>query len=506
MMRCAPGGSRACERPGAGYPQGMPDSADRPNIILITTDQQRGDCLGINGHPVLQTPNLDHLAERGWNFRRGHTECPSCIPARRGLMTGMAPAAQGMVGMRWKDWNPPHTLAGSLRSAGYQSKLVGKLHLQPHRKRFGFEHQELSDGPYVPDGDAYATWLKQTHGQHAHDYGIAHGVDVNSWIGRPGHLREQETHTWWCVERAINFLQTERDPTAPFFLNVSIFDPHPPLVPPEWYYNRYIDRDLPDPVIGDWAEDPGEARGYSPSATRIHLDRDQMRCCRAAYYGTINFVDDQIGRLMQYLRRSGLAGDTFILFTSDHGEMLGDHHLYRKCWPYEASSHVPYLVQPPSSWELNPGRSDAAVGLQDVMPTLLDAAGVEVPESCTGRSLLPILRGERDRVREHLHLEDSGTYTSEDGYHALVDERYKYVWYSQRPCEHLFDLREDPEECHDLALAADAEERLPPWRKRLAAVIDNRPEGFVRDGELVRGRPHAEMVPDYEDGRFFPYL
>lgn len=478
---------------------------DRPNILLVTTDQQRGDCLGIDGHPVVQTPNLDHLAARGWNFRRGHTECPSCIPARRSLMTGMAAAAQGMVGMTASDWDPPHTLAGSLRDGGYQTKLIGKLHLQPYGKRFGFEHQELSDAPMEHREDAYNRWLKDVHGRRGVDANRAHGVDPNGWIGRPGYLREEETHTWWCMERAIAFLEHERDPTAPFFLNVSLFDPHPPLVPPAWYYQRYIERALPDPVIGDWAEDPGCVPGQRPAAWRVHLDQQSMRCCRAAYYATVNFIDDQVGRLLQFLQRQGLLHDTLVVFTSDHGEMLGDHHLFRKCWPYEASSRVPYLVAPPASWGVTPGRSDAAVGLQDVMPTLLDAAGLDVPAACTGRSLLPVMRGEQERVREALHIEDSGTYESVDGYHALIDERWKYIWYSQTGREQLFDLASDPDESTDLAQRDDADGRLRRWREAMVSVLAPRREGFVTAGALVPGRPHTKLIPDYADGRFFPY-
>ena len=480
----------------------------QPNIILLTTDQQRGDCLGIdeNAPACLQTPYLDYLARTGTRFRRAYGECPSCFPSRRCLLSGMAPAAHGMVGMTGSDWDPPHTLPGELRRAGYHTYLVGKLHLQPRGRRFGFDHQQLSDAPLDYD-DEYARWLRNTHGKQEYDAICAHGQDPNGWVARPTHLREDQTHTYWCITQAIEFLKYKRDPTAPFFLNVSLFDPHPPLTPPAFHYDRYIQRTIPPPAVGDWAdrwEKP--EKGLNPAAWRLQLDDRQMQCCRAAYYATINFIDDQVGRLYQFLLRTGLMRNTWILFTSDHGEMLGDHNLYRKCWPYEGSARVPFFVHPPRGSELPKEIvSGQPVGLQDAMPTLLDIAGVKVPEACTGRSLLPIIRGESVRVRDVLHGEHAGQYEYDDGMHYLVSERYKYVWYSQRPCEHLFDLKEDPNELHDLSREPDAEERLRPWRDRLIQVLQDRPEGFVRDGKLRLGAEHRHHLPNLKGDRFYPY-
>ncbi len=156
----------------------------RPNILLILTDQQRGDCLGIEGHPVLQTPNLDWLARSGTRFRRGYSECPSCIPARRVLMSGQAPAANGMVGYKGgAAWHPSHTLAGELSRAGYQTEMVGKLHLYPRRRRYGFDHLHLAESTRGPDNE-YADWLFEG-GAVPLEAGVAHGASSNAWIGRP---------------------------------------------------------------------------------------------------------------------------------------------------------------------------------------------------------------------------------------------------------------------------------------------------------------------------------
>jgi len=480
----------------------MPES--RPNVLLIVTDQQRADCIGLDPQspPPLQTPNVDWLARSGAHFLHAYSECPSCIPARRCLMSGTSPAANGAVGFQGRAWNPAHALAGELSRAGYQTEMIGKLHLWPLRKRFGFDHMQLADATRGADND-YVDWLRSQHGRTEVDPGMAHGISSNGWVGRPHHLPEEQMHSFWVVDRAMEFLQ-KRDPEAPFFLNISFIDPHPPLTPPEFYYQRYIQREIPPPVVGDWApEFAGPEKGLSPNAGTIRLPEQDMQCTRAADYGMVNFIDDQLGRLFQfapYLR------DSLVIYTADHGEMLGDHNMYRKTWPYEPSARIPYLVRAPESWGL-PEETvcRTPVGLQDVMPTVLDAAGLDVPETCTGQSLLPVLRGEADRVRGLLHGEHAGCYDYADGNHFLVDGRFKYVWYSQTGREHLFDLAQDPQELHDLALGADGDAALQPWRTRLMEVLADRPEGFTDGTRLIVGQPHKPYFDGYDPDQTYPF-
>jgi arylsulfatase A-like enzyme len=474
------------------------DVADLPNILLLITDQQRGDCLGIEDHPVLQTPNLDYLGRSGTHFRRAYSECPSCIPARRVLMSGQAPAVNGMVGFQnGVDWEPGTTLAGELTRAGYQTEMVGKLHLWPQRKRYGFEYMSLADSTRGLNND-YLAWLGGA--VPVERWAMAHGATPNGWIGRPSHLPELQTHSFWCVGQAIQFL-ARRDPTQPFFLNVSFIDPHPPLTPPPFYFDRYVNRELPPPVVGNWAPRFDEpVRGLDPegrdNGQRLRLDDAAMHACRAGYYGLINHVDMQIGRLLQYLRDARLLDDTWIVFTSDHGEMLGDHNLFGKTRPFEASARVPLLIRPPSGIALPRGQvSLAPVGLQDVLPTLLEIASAPIPPGVTGRSLLPLMHGDEAGWREVLHGEHAGTYRYEDGMHFLVDRRTKYVWYSQTGEELLFDLERDPLELCDLARREDNAERLAQWRARLATCLRHRPEGFVIGNRLVVGRPHTAVMP-----------
>jgi arylsulfatase A-like enzyme len=475
----------------------------RPNLLLILADQWRGDCLGIEGHPVLSTPNLDHLGASGAHFRRAYSECPSCIPARRTIFSGQSPEAHGMVGMKGDvPWGNPCTLPAELSRAGYETEMVGKLHLFPRRKLYGFHHIRLAEGTNRGDQDNdYVEWLRGG-GAVPLEMGVGHGVSQNGWVGRPSHLHETRTHSFWCVSQALDFL-AKRDPCAPFLLNVSFIEPHPPLTPPQFYYDRYMALDLPAPFVGDWAPDVPPGKGQNPDAWYVNLDGETMRRCRAGYYGLMNHVDDQIGRLLDYVRVNGLLQDTLVLFTSDHGEMLGDHHHFRKTFPYEGSARIPFLLKAPSWMGLRAGVSTfAPVGLQDVMPTLLDAAGIPVPRAVTGRSVLPLLRESPSGAgepawRDAIHGEHSGIYQYDLGNHYLVSERHKYVWWSQTGREQLFDLQSDPHELRDLASSADdAAELLEPWRRRMVQQLGHRPEGFVAAERLVAGRPHDQLVPN----------
>ncbi len=471
---------------------------DRPNILLITTDQQRGDALSLAGHPVLRTPNLDFIGASGTRFRRAYSEVPSCIPARHVLMSGQSPETVGMLGFYYRNescpWQPEATLASSLHDAGYQTHLIGKLHLQPQRQRYGFDAMELADG--LGGESDYTDWLRQ-RGVPRHLEPSALGMGSCSWLAKPHHLPEEHTYPAWVIDRALDFIK-KCDPTAPFFLNLSIFSPHPPLAPSAAYFEHYDRLDLGEPTIGDWVEPfAGPAHGLNPTGgeQRVDLDPLTMHRCRTGYFGLIHELDAQLGRLLNALGNQ--LENTLILFTSDHGEMLGDHHLFGKCEPFEGSANVPFLLRLPSPAGKQPDDGpkgsicDQPVGLQDVMPTLLDAAGVDIPSACTGRSVLPLARGESCSWRDALHGEHSGYRTYEEGFHYLVDERWKYIWRSQTGQELLFDLVADPQERHDCGADTD----LAPWRLRLAQRLASRPEGFSDGEQLIAGQPHNAFVP-----------
>jgi arylsulfatase len=468
---------------------------ERPNILLINTDQQRGDCLGVEGHPVLQTPNMDGIAAAGVRFTHFYSACPSCIATRRCMLSGQDPQTHGMVGYRGGvEWDPPATLPGVLREHGYQTWLVGRsMHQYPPRKRYGYDEMETNCHTGAFD---YDDWLREVGPRDSGGW-FGGGVMHNDWTARPWHLDDHLHFTNWTVTRALRFLQ-RRDPSCPFFLTVGFIAPHPPLQPPAFYLERYLRSGVPEPIIGDWAEPPEFGRaGDHVSPETVHLTGEALLSARAGYYGLINHVDDQLRRLLNPVigidRMTG--SNTVVVFTSDHGEMLGDHYMWRKSRAYEPSARVPLLIRAPERFGLKQASVvDLPATHADLMPTLLDMAGVDIPDSVDGRSLLPLMRGESVPWREYLHIEHA------PHHQALTDGQEKYLWHPADGREQFFDLASDPTECHDLAADPGHADRVQLWRRRLIEELAGRPEGFTRDceqshgGRLIAGRPYHALL------------
>lgn len=457
----------------------------RPNILLIMTDQQRGDCLSIDGHPVLLTPTMDRIAGQGVRFTHAYTTCPSCIAARRSLLSGQFPATHGMVGYRdGVEWDAPPTLPQVLKEHGYQTYLVGRnMHQHPVRKRLGYDHMVIHQGE---DSD-YLEWLSRLEPEGSGGY-YGTGVTHNDWTARPWHMPEAYHMTNWTVNEALAFLR-KRDPSCPYFLTVSFLAPHPPLVPPEPYMERYLRTELPQPVIGDWAEPPdNKGLGMGQNASRVQLEGEALRSARAAYYGLINHVDDQINRLLNPV--NGLIGeDTIVVFTSDHGEMLGDHYFWRKTVPYEPSARIPLLIRPASGSRIAPGTVvEQAACLEDIMPTLLAMAGVVPPETVQGMDLSPLMRGEAVAPRPYIHIEHAPMH------HTLTDGREKFIWFVEDGREQFFRLADDPTELHDLARRPEEAERIAQWRDLLVKELAGRPEGFSDGARLIPGVSYPPVL------------
>lgn len=484
----------------------MKPTEGKPNIILIVCDQMRGDCLGIAGHPDVKTPYLDTLAAEGVRFENAYSACPSCIPARAALLTGMSQKRHGRVG--YQDgiaWDYPDMLPQVLSDNGYHTEAVGKMHVHPPLRRCGFNNLSLHDGyldyyrkPETPARehqlahDAYLKWLKRREG---HDADITDsGIECNSWLTHPWIYEETSHPTYWTVSEGIEFLE-KRDPDVPFFLMLSFVRPHPPWDAPASYFDLYKDKDLRPPVTGDWDEpEKTEAYGRIYDSRFGSADPELRHLGLAGYYACITHMDHQIGRFIKALAQEQILEDSIILFVSDHGEMLFDHSLFRKVVPYQGSVHIPLIVRPGR----NAHRSDehaktnkAVVELRDIAPTILDYAGIEAPATMDGKSLRVCVEEGDDSLRPYLHGEHSG---GEISNHYIVTEQDKFIWFSSSGQEQYFDLQNDPQEQEDLIRSPGVQDRIRILRNHLIDELAEREEGYTDGKELIPGRPSLTVL------------
>ena len=271
-----------------------------------------------------------------------------------------------------------------------------------------------------------------------------------------------------------------------------------------------MNQELPAPVIGDWC-DTGYTKkhGYPVRARKAHLPDVLAKQFRAGYYGCINHIDDQIGRILDYIDIDGAGKETLILFTSDHGEMLGDHNLFGKRMPYEASARIPFIIKPPDSFEMLRGvETNEVVELMDILPSVLDFADVEIPEGLDGRSVVPLLRKHdpnNEKVwRSYIHGEcahiSKQTPDESDIMHYITNGRRKFIWFPMREgsqqSQQFFDLENDPDELHDEIHNVRYTEEIACLRDYLIEELSGRPEGFIVNGALTRPDTVFSVLPD----------
>lgn len=457
---------------------------EQPNILVIMTDQQRGDCLSAAGHPALMTPNMDSIGGAGIRFSRAYSTCPVCVPARRSFLSGQHSSTHGVRSNANSEWEGP-TLPGLLRDAGYQTHWAGRsMHQSPPYKRYGFESMAFKDFRMEDDYDEFLQRNQPEGGGGYNGTGVMH----NDFTARSWHLDESLHATNWTVAESLKFMK-KRDRSCPFFLVTSFVAPHPPLVPPAFYMDRYLRLNLPEPAIGTW-ETPPERTDTDVSHAHVNLQGELLRSARAAYYGLINHVDDQIRNILnpEDFALKKVLRNTIVLFLSDHGEMLGDHYRWRKSLPYEGAAHIPFLIKAPDSFGLRSGEVESTpVCIEDVMPTLLAMAGVACPDSVDGENLLSLMQQGTPLERSWLHLETSPEF------HAVTDGKSKFIWLVEDGQEQFFDLESDPDEKNNRIDQPEDQEKIDTWRQRLIGRLRDREEGFVQKGELVPGRPFPSL-------------
>lgn len=477
----------------------------KPNILLLMCDQFRGDCLSFVGHPDVKTPYLDSLAADGICFTKAYSATPSCIPARAALLTGRSQRGHGRVG--YEDhvtWDYDHYMAEEFNQADYHTQCIGKMHVHPPRLLCGFQGLKLHDGylgcyrdQNIPHwmhqevSDDYLFDLQNTYDRFA-DFN-ATGAECNSWVTHPWIYEERLHPTNWVADQSIRYLKT-RDHTKPFFLMSSFVRPHQPLDPPQSYYDMYKDKDLRKPVSGDW-DDIEKTKQYGLITDSIYgcSDETMRHDAMAGYYGSISHVDHQIGRIITTLREEGVYDDTIIVFVSDHGEMLFDHSLWRKVFPYEGSTHIPFIMHIGKHVaDILPHKVNGIAELRDVMPSLLDLCDLTIPESVDGISLKENILTNQQAIRTYLHGEHS--FHSSLSNHYIVTETDKYIWYSETGKQQYFDLVKDPTETHNAIHEEAYQQRIAELRQYLIDELKDREEGYSDGTQLIIGKTPQQMI------------
>ena len=485
---------------------------NQPHIIFIMTDQQRADALGCMGNPVIITPEIDKIAEEGVTFINGYSSVPSCTPARAGLLTGLSPWHHGMLGYGRVARKYKYEMPQMLREAGYYTFGIGKMHWFPQKSLHGF-HGTLTDesGRVEQDGyiSDYRDWFKLNAPDSDPD---ETGIGWNDHQAKVYQLDEKLHPTYWTGKTAVEFIENYPN-EKPLFLKVSFARPHSPYDPPQRFLDKYKNAEIPEPVIGDWCHFLDSVQG-GPSAAFGNFGAEHALESRKHYYANITFIDEMVGQIIQALKQKGMYENSIICFTSDHGDMLGDHHHWRKTYAYEGSANIPFLLKWPQNFNARLKRgsiNENVVELRDFLPTFLEASGAEIPDDMDGLSLLKLIKNPDAEWRPFIDLEHATCYSQENYWCALTNGEWKYIWFFRTGEEQLFNLKDDPNELKNLSGINLAE--LKRWRKNMVSHLSERGETFVKDGELVLrkntllyspnfpedSRSEAELVNDWRD-------
>lgn len=443
----------------------------KPNIVFIVLDQWRGDCIGIadSPHPVM-TPHMDQIAYEGIWYQRAYADCPLCMPQRATMLTGYTGSQHGMPYNFLSGPRTPIEVERSLpyrlsREANYQTKAIGKMHFYPERARFGFEHITLHP-------DDYVNWLEDQ------GYGglyRGHGLGGNEVYPAVSAVPERFTHTNWTIDESIRFL-SQRDPDHPFFLWMIFEAPHSPFDPPQPYDRLYDDFEIPEAKIGDWVDTEAESNTLIAQRLANKADRispEILRRLRRHYYGQITHIDYQLGRFFGELKTKRLYDNTVIVITSDHGEHLGDHRLFAKYTFLESAARIPIIVRYPERLPVSREDAHKPVLTADIPITLMELAGLELPNDTDGISLL--------------NLPDERLIFGETETSAFAtDGQWKYIYYPDGGIEHLFNVLEDPDDLHNLASQEAGTTQLTRLKEALRNYLIQRQRPMVnQEGQFI---------------------
>lgn len=448
------------------------------NILFVLCDQLRFDAIHAMGNPVIRTPTLDSLVERGISFSQAYTPCPVCVPARYSLHTGKMPHQTGVFENHTL---PPEKSEKSfmnlLSEHGYQTFGAGKMHFtfpEGLSTLWGFDERRICDeDENLGNNDFYKSLQEAGYG-HVCDYkGVRSEMYYIPQVSQlPSHLH----HSHWTADECIHFLR-RRDQKRPFFLMASFEKPHPPFEPPVPWNKLYRGPDMPLPKYSAHDDDLQTIWNkfqnrykYRDQGTDLNL----IRQIKAHYYAEVSFLDYNLGRLLHELEEQNILDDTLILFTADHGEMLGDYHCFGKRCFLDSAARIPLLLVDPSQHRSL--SCDTPASLIDVFPTFLQYAGIPVPEGREGKNLLALADGEQ---REFV----AGQYEQEGfANYMLLQKDFKYIYSAPDQKEYLFDRSSDPQELQNRATNSLYRRKTEELRLKLIHYFESRGYSVSDDG------------------------
>lgn len=468
----------------------------RPNILLIFTDMQRADTIHALGNATIRTPNLDRLVREGTAFSSCYSPSPVCIPARCCMHYGLYPQKTGVFDNHDMPPDNGRSLPGLLGQAGYVTAAVGKCHFTPDKAALrGFGSRRMQEeGCSDPATDDYCRWLQENGG----NFDEPHGTRGEMYYIPQISLHDAEHHpSRWVGDRSIDFINAGSGKDRPWMLFSSFIHPHPPFAPPKPWHKLYRAPLMPLPLVPPdsealytWVNRHQNRYKYRDRGIDNHL----LRNMKAYYYATISFVDFQVGRMLAALEAGGELDNTMVIFTSDHGEYLGDFNCFGKRGMHDASSRVPLVVRYPQRFAA--GEVCARpVSLVDLMPAVTAAAGCHTAGvEMDGVDLSSVASGESSREYVFSQFAHAGR-----AIYMAVGNDWKYVYSAGDDREFLFDRRTDPQDTRNLAGLGLVEKEKAAIKKVLLQYLLSvgAKEAFVETENCLDWRPYPLCDESY---------
>jgi arylsulfatase len=468
----------------------------QPNVLLVFVDQMRGDAIAALGNPIIKTPNLDRLVNEGVAYTSAYSPSPVCISARCSMTYGQYPFNTGCYENSAMPEDERPGLMSALSAGGYRTHGIGKCHFTPDLYALrGFQTRETQEEMVDdPSRDDYMRFLTKQGLTHLTD---PHGVRSEMYyVPQPAQMPAKYHPTQWIGDRSVAFINGQAKRKKPWFLFSSFIHPHPPFAPPAPWHKLYRAPDMPDPFV---------PKGYEDLLTHVNrrqnrykfrdqgLDRNLLRCMKAHYYGCISFIDYQVGRLLDSLKKSGQLKDTLIVFTSDHGELLGDFNSFGKRSMHDAAARVPLIIRGAGPFSGGVS-SKLPASLVDVTPTILGAAGLsDAGRGMDGIDLAAPPAESKRTVFTQCNYGAQGT-------HMALNSRYKYIYSAPDNKEFLFARKKPWRESVNLISHASHRASARALKKELIERLKAAGEEAVLKGNGWKKFPRLKMPADPDAG------